>query len=95
MNVDMEEFHANVRAEAERLERKYVDDAIIGGASDAASILDKEVVRDQIGKSALMREMRQRRARQHEVPKAHGPRRFDKKRPTRRQRVKAARKRNR
>jgi len=95
MDVNMEEFHANVREEAERLGRKYVDDAIIGGAKDAASILDKEEVRDQIGKLALMREMQAQNVQGAEPPKPVGPRRHDKKRVPKRKAAKAARKRNR
>lgn len=95
MNDPMEMLAKDAARRVRELEDRYIDDAIIGGATDAASLLDKPEVRDQVSRLGFMQAVAAQNADGIKPPQRPGPRRRAKKHPSRRQAVKAARKRSR
>lgn len=86
-------FHAAQQAQ-EKLQKRLVDNAIIGGAKDAAALLDNDAAVNQMAKLAF--EDAVARMRPDVVPEPlAGPRRRPKRNLSAHKRAKAARKRNR
>lgn len=90
------QVEADLFAEAAEVQKmlaaKRVDDLIIAGAKNAAEILDNPNLQERTAMEAVARVMGVGEAPQSRQP---GPARRSKKRPTKRQRTKAARKSNR
>lgn len=78
---EMEALFMAVGEEQRKMEQRYVDEAIIGGATDAAKLLDDSAVRDQIGQMAFQRTLARQSKDGIKPPPRPGPARRAKKRP--------------
>lgn len=87
-------FHA-ADAHQRTLEADLVDRAIIGGAKDAASLLDSDEVRQRLAQLAFTKAVEEQNASQGPPVRDPGPRRRSKQNPSKRKAAKAARRRNR
>ena len=78
----------------ERIERRALDTALLGGARDVGKMFDEQGFRAAAAQGALMRAAEEQNS-DIKPPPRPGPKRRPKKRPSRRQAVKAARRANR